>query len=86
MVNRNNYLKSTEWESGFNMFSLNTMKRILEPHAKWVRFHKFCLSKELPQQDNPINAFTVNRADGQKIIINGANIVAVFYLVEFQKK
>lgn len=81
---RNNAIGSQEWASGLNMFSLQTISRALAPHTVALQCHKFILSRPLPKDPNPVKSFTVNTAHGEKLILNGANIVRDFYAIEFQ--
>jgi SAM-dependent methyltransferase len=83
---RNNAMGSQEWESGLNMFSLQTIRRVLAGHATIIQCHKFHLATALPAAPNPITSFTVRTEDGGQLILNGANIVRDFYAVEFQKR
>ncbi|MGE5417652.1 MAG: class I SAM-dependent methyltransferase [Acidobacteriota bacterium] len=82
---RNNYIGSSEWESGLNLFSLSTIGKALKPIACEINIHKFNLSVDLPKEANPIKSFTMNTIEKGKIVLNGANIITDFYLIEFQK-
>ena len=71
------------WESGLNMFSLNTIRKKLNSIALDIKFHKFEITIDLEKQENPIRTYTIDTKDGKRLIVNGANIVRDFYLVEF---
>ena len=83
---RNNYLKNTTWESGLNMFSLNTVKKKLQPDVSKIHLFEFKLGRDLRPQKNPIRTYTLRTREKGRIVINGANIVREFYLIEFQKR
>ena len=48
---RNNHTGSDDWEGGWNMFSINTMKKILAPYSKDFEAHRFELKMELPKSE-----------------------------------
>jgi SAM-dependent methyltransferase len=83
---RNNAMGSRDWSPGLNMFSLHTIRAALEPAASSIRHHEFRISQPLPRSEDPIKSFTVTTESGEKLILNGANIVREFYALEFQKR
>lgn len=83
---KNRHQKSGAWESGLNMFSLESMKERLSKDASAVRAFEFKLSRDLKPQDDPIRTFTLNTRERGRIVVNGANIIREFYLIEFRKK
>jgi len=82
---RNNTRKSHIWESGLNMFSLKTVKKALIPHITEIRCYPFQLKTDLKKNDDSIRSYTLNTKERGKIIVNGANIIREFFLVEFRK-
>lgn len=83
---RNHFQKSGAWESGLNMFCFRTVREALKAHASKVWTYPFKLHRDLERRRDPIRTFTVKTADGRRLILNGANMVREFYLVEFLKK
>ena len=83
---RNNYLKSTTWESGLNMFSLKTVKGMLKNYASKIQMHEFKIDIGLRKQKDPIRTYSLLTQENERIIVNGANIIREFYLIEFRKK
>jgi len=83
---RNNEMSSTKWESGLNMFSLKTVENSLKRFSNEVIFHKFVIPIDLKPTDNPIQSYTLNTKEQGRIILNGANIIRDFYLIEFKKE
>jgi SAM-dependent methyltransferase len=83
---RNNAMGSREWSSGLNMFSLNTIRAALEPAASSIRHHEFRIAQPLARSEDPVKSFTITTESGDRLIVNGANIVREFYAVEFQKR
>lgn len=82
---RNNTKKSQIWESGLNMFSLETVKTALKPHISEIWCYPFQLKTNLEKKDDPIRSYTLNTKERGKIIVNGANIIREFFLIEFRK-
>jgi len=83
---RNNEMDSEEWESGLNMFSLNTVEKSLSKLSSDIKFHQFKMPIDLSPTNNPIKSYTLNTQEQGRIILNGANIIRDFYLIEFEKK
>jgi len=82
---KNNYLGSTEWESGWNILSLSTISKFLEDHVSKFEINKFQIDQDLSKQDNPVTSYTKRLNNGENIILTGGNIVRDFYLISFTK-
>jgi len=82
---KNNYLNSNIWESGWNMFSINSVKKILTPYISDFNVYKFNLTKELAKKDNPVKSYTLKLESGELLILTGGNIIRDFYLLIFQR-
>jgi trans-aconitate methyltransferase len=82
---RNNVKGTQDWESGLNMFSLNTVRKSLSRFSTEIASHKFQLSIDLEPHEDPIRSYTLNTKEQGRIIVNGANIIRDFYLTEFVK-
>ena len=76
---------TSEWQSGFNQFSLRTINEALAPLCKQIKCRKFSLSIDLPQKKNSSNSYTLTTKEKGRIITNGINIITDFYLIEFTK-
>lgn len=83
---KNNFKGSETWESGINLFSLNTIKKELAPYVDDISVHKFEIDIDLPESEDPISSHTINMADGSKLTVNGANVVYDYRLIIFKKK
>jgi len=83
---RNNEMKSEEWESGLNMFSLKTVEKSLSKFSSDILFHQFKIPIDLYPTNNPIKSYTLNTQEQGRIILNGANIIRDFYFIEFEKR
>ena len=82
---KNNYLGSTEWESGWNLFSLPTISKFLEKHVSSFKIDKFQIKQTLNKQKNPVTSYTQRLENNNNIILTGGNIVRDFYLISFIK-
>jgi ubiquinone/menaquinone biosynthesis C-methylase UbiE len=83
---RNNYQDSKEWESGLNIFSIDSVKKIIHDEIVDFNYKKFNISQELKKESNPIKSYTLNLENGEKLIVTGAGVIRDFYLIEFIKK
>lgn len=81
---RNNY-KGSDWEGGLTSYSLESVKRYLDSKGLKFEIEKFNLPISLPRQEDPIRSFTVDTVDGERLILNGANILTDFYYVIISK-
>lgn len=80
---RNNAIdKSAGWESGLTSYSTITVTKFLQELGFEASFKKFHLPIELPRdRDNPIRTYTVTTTDGQRLVLNGANINQEFFFL-----
>jgi trans-aconitate methyltransferase len=78
---RNNYHSDT-WEDGLSAFSCNTVTKFCKKMGLINKFIRFYLPIDIPKQDDPIKTYTKITVDGEKLIVNGANIIAEhFHLI-----
>lgn len=82
---RNNYLHRSIWESGLNMFSLETVRKVLRPYSSKINMCPFKIKTNLKNQKDPIRSYTLSTHEKGRIIVNGANIIRDFYLIEIVK-
>lgn len=78
---RNHYKASSEWEGGLTSFSLEHISRHLENDGYEVEARRFTFDGELAPSPDPIRTFTVELANGSKLVLNGANVVAEHFFV-----
>ena len=78
---RNNY-SSGEWEDGLSSYSCNTVSKFCSELGLESKFERFYLPFEIPKQRDPIKTYTKVTVEGEKLIVNGANIIAEhFHLI-----
>lgn len=83
---RNHFNASPEWEGGLTSFSLEHISRGLENDGFEVEAKRFVFAGELAPSPNPIRTFTVDLANGSKLVMNGANVVAEHFFVIVTRK
>ena len=83
---KNNFKKSTQWESGWNLFSLKGIKKFLKKYSNDIKIISFDIKKILKKKENPVSSFTLELRDKSKLIMTGGNIVRDFYLIIFKVK
>ena len=80
---RNNTREKAAWEGGLSSFSIHTINRFLQKKGYKCQFKKFILPIEINEdKNNPIRTFTKELKNGEKIVMDGANIIAEhFFLI-----
>lgn len=83
---RNNAEGSSSWECGWNMFSLNTISKLLAPLTSSVQIYPFKFEGKLEKKSNPVTSYSIRTETGENILLTGGNVRRDFYVVEFTKK
>lgn len=83
---RNNFIKSKEWESGWNLFSLKQITKFLENFSDDIEIIPFKLNKKIKKKSNPVTSYSIELKDDSKMLLTGGNIVRDFYLIKFKIK
>ena len=83
---RNNFSGETAWESGWNMYSLQTITKILEPFVSSLDTYEFNIRRDIPKKENPVASYTVQTKEMGKLLLTGGNIVRDFHLLHYIKK
>ena len=79
---RDNSKNKAVWEGGLSAYSINTVSNFIEKLGFKCNFKKFYLPIEIKRDiNNPIRTFTKELKNGEKIIVDGANIIAEYFLV-----
>ena len=81
---RNNF-KNSDWEGGLTSYSIKTIGRFLDKKKFKYEFSKFLFSGDLPKSKDPIRTYTVKTEDGDKLVLNGANLVAEHFFLTIRK-
>jgi len=83
---RNNTVKNADWEGGLSSYSIHTVKRFLNKLGYKSEFKKFNLPIDIKEDiNNPIRTFTKKIDSGQKIVMDGANIIAEHFFVIIER-
>ena len=76
------YEKPKFWESGWNIYSKETIKKFLKKKKiKSFKFNKFTLKTKLNKQKDVLRTWSAS-LDNKKILINGLNLVQPHYIIE----
>lgn len=79
---RNNYKRNEIWEGGLTAYSVHTIMQYLNESGLKGEFIRFLLPIEMGESEDPIRTFTKTTTDGEKLVLNGANIIAEhFHLI-----
>lgn len=76
------------WESGYNIFSKNTISKFLKKkkEIKSFKFHKFSMNKKLKKNvKDPLRAWTI-KINNKSEVTNGLNMIQTFYFIEINLK
>jgi len=83
---RNNTLSKAEWEGGLSSFSVHTVSQFLKKLGYKYEFRKFNLPIEIKEDaNNPIRTFTKELKTGDKLIMDGANIIAEHFFLTIRR-
>jgi trans-aconitate methyltransferase len=74
-----NHHTDSDWESGLNSYSINTVGDYLDSQGYDYRFKEFELGMNIDPSENPIRTWTETLEDGSRMVINGANVIAEHY-------
>lgn len=79
---------SDDYESGWNKFSIYSIKHFLEKHDRVskVEFIKHTMPFDLPRQEDPMRSWTVLGNNGNRIFWNGLNMEITLYHICFYMK
>ena len=75
------------WQSGWNMFSIETIKSLAAPYFKLRNTSRFHLPTNLPKTNDPVASYTIETAsaDRSRLILTGGNVVRDFHLLHFER-
>lgn len=77
--------RKCDWERGWNYFSIYSLKKWCDEIGCDVEFIPFHIGIDIPKHDNdPLRSWTVNIGDGEKMILNGLQLVHHLYLVKIK--
>jgi trans-aconitate methyltransferase len=69
------------WEGGLTSYSIRQVERYLKSLSCGCEFIRFVLPIEIPESLDPIRTYTKITTDGEKLVINGANVIAEHYFL-----
>ena len=84
IVQFRNNVKGDDWEGGLSSYSVHTIGRFLSEKEYNYEFRRFKLEMDLQESDDPIRTYTITTSDGDRMVVNGANIIAEHYFLVIQ--
>jgi trans-aconitate methyltransferase len=84
IVQFRNNVKGDDWEGGLSSYSVHTIGRFLSEKEYNYEFRRFKLEMDLQESDDPIRTYTITTSDGDRMVVNGANIIAEHYFLIIQ--
>ena len=78
--------KPLSWESGWNVYSFETIKEILSEYDLECTFHKFKIPFSIPQRQDPVRTWTINTMDNNLQLTNGIKLLVDHYVIESRHK
>lgn len=70
-----------KWQGGLTAFSLKTVGEHLRSLGLAIAWERFRLPISMPRSEDPIRTYTVETRDGDKLVLNGANVLAEHYFL-----
>ena len=67
------------WESGLTSYSIRSISEYLNDKAVDFRFERFTLPFDRAPSKNPTDTWTVKTEDGERLLVNGVNLIAEFH-------
>lgn len=75
------------WETGWNLFSIDTVSNILDDLDLEYSYEPFRIDIDIEEDPkDPLRSYTVRMEDGSREVINGLQLVHKFYLWEIGRK
>lgn len=78
--------RECNWERGWNCFSIYSVKKYCEEMGCQVKFIPFHIGIDIAKhEDDPLRSWTIDLASGEKMVVNGLQLVHNFYLEKIKK-
>jgi SAM-dependent methyltransferase len=68
-----------QWETGWNVFSIQTVQELLAARGQSARFERFDISMDLPQKPDPIRTWTMKTGTRDRQLTNGLKLLVDQY-------
>lgn len=79
--------KYSDRECDWNYFSIYSLKKYCNEIGCSIDFIPFHIEIDIPKHDDdPLRSWTINIGDGEKMVINGLQIIQNFYLAKIKKE
>ena len=86
LIRSKNADRECNWECGWNYFSKYSVERYCREIGYTIKFVPFHIGIDIPKHENDaLRSWTVNMESGEKMIVNGLQLVHHFYLTKIMK-
>ncbi len=85
IYHRNNFNNRPKWTGGLTSYSIKTVSSFLDKRPVKYNFNRFNLTVDLKEKENPISTYSIITENNEKLIVNGANIIAEQYFLSIEK-
>lgn len=87
IIRSKNADKECNWERGWNCFSKYSVEEYCRELGYGVEFLPFHIGIDIPKhQDDPLRSWTIDLMSGEKMIVNGLQLVHNFYLAKIRRR
>lgn len=87
IIRSKNADKDCNWERGWNYFSIYSVEKYCQEIGCDVEFIPFHIGIDIAKHENdPLRSWTIDLASGEKMIVNGLQLVHNFYLAKIRRK
>lgn len=73
------------WETGLTSYAIQTVENHLRDKGYGITFRPFVMDTDIPESADPIRHYTLSLADGRRIMLNGANVIAEQYFLTVKR-
>lgn len=77
--------KAAQWETGWNIFSKETIRDIVEANGSSLQFKRFQISIDLKPKDDPIRTWTMKTENRDRQLTNGLKLLVDHYFMIARK-
>lgn len=87
IIRSKNADQECNWERGWNYFSKYSIEKYCRELGYCVEFIPFHIGIDIPRhKEDPLRSWTVELMSGEKMIVNGLQLVHNFYLAKIRRK
>lgn len=74
-----------EWERGWNIYSMDTIKEILAQYGCEYSFKKFQINMDISPKEDPVRTWTIQTNSNPRQLMNGLKLLIDHYFIKVTK-